>query len=140
MQKTLSTERKKAIKDRISTILSAQDDLICAYLFGSFAEADTFSDVDIGVLLSNPVTPAEALRLEMALEEAISSENRIPTDVRILNGAPVPFVYQVIRNSILILDKKPRQRAEFESRIFTRYFDFQPYRNRYLREIADAPL
>jgi len=140
MRKTLSTEQKNAVKARIFALLSARNDLVGAYLLGSFTGAETFSDIDIGVLLSNPVTPAEALRLEMALEESISSEIRIPVDVRILNGAPVPFAYQAIRNSILILDKKPRQRAEFECRIFNRYFDFQPYRFRYLREIANAPL
>lgn len=140
MKKTLSDKEKDTVRGRISALLSSREDILCAYIFGSFVEENSFSDIDIGVLLSKPLIPAEALRLELALEEAISSSIRIPADVRVFNGAPVSFVYRAIKHAILIFDINPQQRADFESWILARYFDFQPFRNRYLREIGNAPL
>ena len=65
---------------------------------------------------------------------------RMPVDVRILNRAPISFVYQVIKGGITIADKNKDLRADFEGLTLKKYFDFQHLRNEYLKEVANAPI
>jgi len=55
-----------------------------------------------------------------------------------LNGAPLSFRYQVIRQGQVILDRDSDLRAAFEGMVFKKYFDFAPFRKRYLKEIGHA--
>jgi hypothetical protein len=72
--------------------------------------------------------------MERELEKLI----HITVDVRILNSAPLSFVYQVIKGGITIVDKNKDLRADFEGITIKKYFDFQHLRNEYLREVANA--
>ena len=74
--------------------------------------------------------------LEIKLEELV----KFSVDVRVLNKAPITFVQNVIRHGIIIIDNKPNIRADFESYILRKYFDFAPFRRQYLAEVVNAPL
>jgi hypothetical protein len=50
------------------------------------------------------------------------------------------FVQNVIRGGKLVLDKQPNVRSDFESISLRKYFDFAPFRRRYLSEVIDAPI
>ena len=64
----------------------------------------------------------------------------MPFDVRIINRAPLAFVYNVLKNMIVIVDKNKTLRADFEGLIYKKYFDFRHLRDEYLREIINAPV
>jgi hypothetical protein len=64
----------------------------------------------------------------------------MPVDIRILNRAPISFCQNVIREGKVILDKNPDERAFFQGLILKKYFDFEPFRRRYLREVVNAPI
>jgi hypothetical protein len=113
-------------------------DVIAAYIFGSFAGDREFRDVDIGLLFRRmPDVPVDCeLRMEVELQDLL----KMPTDVRILNDAPVAFAQSVLRRRLLVVDKDPNARAAFEGKVLKEYFDFVPFRNRYLKETLHAPI
>ncbi len=140
MQKRrLSASEKESLIKTISDILEAEGYIVFAYIFGSFLSGDTFEDLDVGVFVSN-VASEPPLKVELMLEREMTEATRIPVDVRILNKAPVPFVYNVLKGGIVIVDKNKSLRSDFEGLIYKKYFDFQHLRNEYLREIVNAPL
>lgn len=94
--------------------------------------------MDVAVLLATPL--AEPLPFELKLERDLEKLVRIPVDVRILNQAPQPFQYNVIREGKMLLDRDPNMRAAFEGNVVKQYLDFSRFRRRSLREMAVAEI
>lgn len=109
-----------------------------AYLFGSFIAADSFSDIDLGVIIKTDF--ANLMLFEFELENRLEKICSHPVDVRVLNRAPLSFCQNVIRHGKVILDRDPNLRADFEGNIRKQYFDFSRFRKQYLREAVNAPI
>lgn len=69
-----------------------------AYVYGSFAEARPFHDIDIGVYRNGSEPSPD---LEENLAQTLSTALRIPVDVRVVNDAPVSFLFHVLRGELL---------------------------------------
>lgn len=139
MKKSLDNASKNQLLNSIAARLQELcEDLVAVYVFGSFIRDDAFSDIDLGILLAEK--PAKPLNIELDLEIEIEKITPSPVDVRMLNGAPISFSQNVIRNGRVILDVDPNKRADFEGLVLKKYFDFAPFRARYLSGVANAPL
>ena len=98
-----------------------------AYLFGSRARGTSVarSDVDIGVLY--PEAPPPTFEgLPLALEADLEKRLGLPTEVVVLNWAPVDLRHRVLRDGILVLDRNPSLRIRFEVQSRNEYFDLEP--------------
>ena len=135
----ISQKEKKLIIKGITSRLNKRKYIIFAYIFGSFVRDEKFSDIDIGVFCNEKISK-EPLTFEFDLEEEIKSFTNLPVDVRIINHAPLSFVYHVIKEGILIIDKDAGKRADFEGIIFKKYLDFAFFRRQYLKEVPNAPI
>lgn len=124
---------------RITNYLKAVDSIIFAYIFGSFARGEAFSDIDIGIYLKGNFDKSP-LEIEFEMEDRIEELTGYPVDVRILDRAPISFIFQVIKDGLLIKDEDPDIRSDFEGLVFKKNNDFAIFRNEYLREIANAPI
>lgn len=113
--------------------------VVCAYLFGSLArgEARVDSDVDLAVLLEQPLPPALP-DSGIAMASDIESRTGLPVDVVMLNSAPPDLVHRVLRDGIVVFDPKPPERIAFEVRARNEYFDLKPYLDEY-RRAAGSP-
>jgi len=138
-KKQISETKKKTLIEEISSLLKKRKSIIFGYIFGSFAEDKKFSDIDIGIFISGEKS-VDSLDFEIELEEKIQSFTNLPVDVRIINHAPLSFVYHVIKEGILVKDENPSFRADFEGMIFKKYLDFAFYRKQYLKEVVNAPV
>jgi hypothetical protein len=133
----LNKNEKDLLIERIRSFLEHNHpEIVAAYLFGSFTEEGGFSDIDIGILMRSAVQ--NPLDLEFKLENHLERVVNLPVDVRLLNHAPLSFCFSVIRNKKIIIDRDSDFRADFESYTLKKYFDFAPFRRRYLAEVEDA--
>ena len=141
MRKTrsLKIEEKRIVIQKIADFLKTKQYILFAYIFGSFVSQDSFSDIDIGIFIADKHHESP-LNLELNLEIELQNIVHMPVDVRVLNHAPLSFVYNVLKNRIVIVDKNKTLRADFEGLIFKKYFDFKHLRDEYLREIVNAPV
>ena len=138
MKYYLSAEQKTLISRKISSYLNDQyQDIVFAYLFGSFVTEERFNDIDVAVFIKN--SEVKILEFELDLENELEKVVRVRIDVRVINGAPLAFSQNVIRSGKVIVDREPNLRADFEGRILKQYFDFSPFRRRYLAEVENAP-
>lgn len=129
----LDEEEKRACIGRITARLSREDEVLFAYLFGSFRKG-SFRDIDIAVYLRGGYDARHAFRFEAAIERELEEVTGIPVDVRVLNGAPLPFSYTVVQTGLVIFSRDERSRSDFVCRLLAEYHDFAYYRRRYRRE------
>ena len=130
---------REEIESRLRASLSAREDVLSAYLFGSVARgtAAAASDVDVAVLLTaDPPRTLDGLHL--GLEDDLERVLGIPVQLVVLNRAPCDLVHRVLRDGILLLDRDPGKRIRFEVDARNRYFDLQPFLRRYRRFPVDA--
>jgi predicted nucleotidyltransferase len=137
--KVLKDPQKKILADKIADCIDEKGkEVIAVYLFGSFVDSESFSDIDIGILTSIDVN--RPFEYETDLENPLEDLTGYPADVRVLNQAPISFSQNAVRKGVVILDKDPNLRADFESSVIRKYFDFSRFRTEYLSEVSDAPL
>ena len=105
--------------------LAERDDIIFAYLFGSYAkETQThLSDIDIAIYIKpKPKYPGDD-KLEIVSNlSSLLITNKI--DLIILNQAPTSLISRIIANKIVVVDKEPFKRHTFESLNMRKGFDF----------------
>lgn len=94
----LCPEECSRIREQLTDELSRHPDVLFAYLYGSFVDAEAFHDVDIGVHLSTGQTNGDSAT---NLSAHLSRTVKFPVDVRILNAAPVSFRLYVLRGKCL---------------------------------------
>lgn len=130
---------KAQIVNAIQHILAEKKEILFAYIFGSFVDRETYRDIDVALYLKDP-QGIDTLWFELALEEELEEKIRLPFDVRVINDAPLGFVYHVLAQKILVLDRDTELRARFESLMLREYFDFRHLLQEYLREVKNAPV
>ena len=138
MKHSLKFTQKESILEDVAAVLERHDEIVLAYVFGSFMHSDTFSDIDIGVLTGKDV--GSCLDFECNLEIEIEDIVNYPTDVRIINNAPLSFCQNVIRHGRVILERSANLHSDFMGKILKQYFEFAPFRRIYLQEVSNAPI
>ena len=138
-KRRVSRKEKEIVMERISNILKAKPYVMFSYIFGSFVTECPFKDIDIGIYISN-MGAISPLKLELKIESEIEEVIHCPTDIRIINHAPLSFIYNILKGGILIVDRDKSLRADFEGLVYKKYFDFRHLRTEYLKEIINAPI
>lgn len=126
--------------DRDTTIqtltdyFAGRDEVVAAYLFGSVAR--TTSDADVGVLLRDgkPGT-LEGFDPVFVIQDELESRCGGAVDVIVMNGAPLDLLHRSLRDGVLVLDRDPLRRMEFELQARMEYLDFLPLLLRYRQSV-----
>jgi len=138
-KKYLSQKEKDILIGRIFSVLQQNEYILFAYIYGSFASNKEFNDIDVGIFISDE-NMKSPLQMELDMEGELEDKIKTPVDVRIINHAPLSFIYNVLKSGFVAVDKDISLRSDFEGLIFKKYFDFQYLRKEYLREIVNAPV
>lgn len=117
-------DERERIERALVAVLESEPDLEFAWLHGSFLVADKFRDIDIGVHLSAPVEVRSQRGLELAVR--LDQEIGFPIDVRVLNDAPVTFLFHVFREGRLLLSRNDERLADLMERTVREYLDAAP--------------
>ncbi|RLI84770.1 MAG: nucleotidyltransferase domain-containing protein [Archaeoglobales archaeon] len=123
---------KEKVKKRIREILAEKNEVIFAYLLGSFSETN-FRDVDIAVYVDDSKVRG-FLEYEIRLSTEIEKRVKLPVDVKVLNSASLSFKYKAIKGELL-LSKNEEIRLIFIERTLMEYLDFKPIEEKIIEEI-----
>ncbi len=132
----MNREERHRIEQCLAVELASDRRVAFAHLYGSFVESEPFHDIDVGVYLEN----VQADRLTAAaldLAQRLSDKARIPVDVRVLNVAPVSFLYHVLRGQ-LVFCRDDAVLTEVMERTVSRYLDIAPLVRRGAQEAFAA--
>ena len=123
---------------KLKDFLSGCEDIVFAYLHGSFVEGEEFRDVDVAVFLAGgTVRSRDDVEYEIALSLRLGKEMGLPVDVKLLNDAPLSFRYHASRG-MLLMTRDESFREEFLNRTWGEYFDFLPLSRIYREEMTRA--
>lgn len=130
----LSQEEKKEIKNNLSSLLSNKDEIIFAYIHGSFIDAYWFRDLDIAVYLDENKLEKRALDYELSLSVELEKALKLPVDIKILNYAPLSFRYKATKGE-KIFSRDEEIRYTFLEETWHCYLDFAPVEKEFMNEV-----
>jgi predicted nucleotidyltransferase len=121
---------------RLRKVCASTPPVLAVFLFGSQVDgyATPRSDVDLAVLLSEPLALPNRLALEVDLCQALDRED---LDVILLNDASISLRFRAIRGQLLY-ERTPAQVADFIQRAMLDFYDFQHVLKTYEREFAKS--
>ena len=130
-------EEREKILAILREFLAGRQDVLFAYVYGSFGTNLPFHDIDVGVYLTEERAQENVwmdVELAMRLEQAVSRQiGRVPVDVRVLNRSPLPFRYHVLRGRLLF-SRNESVRVPWVARTVARYLDVKPLRQAAVKE------
>lgn len=129
-----SPDERERLVQEIVPLLRVREEVVFAYLHGSFLTEEIFRDVDLALYMTaTPDLDANLRWYEVDLGVDLTFKMRTPIDVRVLNDAPVAFRYHVLKGRLLFT-RDDEFLDEFRIRTWDEYCDFAPFARRYLRE------
>lgn len=130
---TLNGKGREKLINVLKKELFKEEGVVLAFLYGSFLEEGAFRDIDIGVFIEErkPPSPTYELELENRLSKAVNMG--FPIEVRIVNKAPVTFLYHVITGKLLVC-KDQDVFTDLVTTVARKYQDLQPILDYYTKE------
>lgn len=129
----LDDSAREAILNQLRRALSARDDVAFAAAHGSFLRPGAFRDIDVAVW----ATPQASPRLDDELAVQLTRMTGIPIDVRIINRAPVAFLFHALRGRLIAV-RDERVLADVIEGTARVYHDRAPLVRRATREAFAA--
>ena len=121
---SLNSQQQARLVQQVTDELSRQPAVIFAYLYGSALDGEAVHDVDIGIYLEEFESGQEAAIVD-GLASRLSDALKLPIDVRVLNRAPLTFLYHVLRGRLL-LSRNDDLLASILEDVARRYLDLAP--------------
>jgi len=120
------------IRETLKSYFAKQKNILCAYLFGSFASGkeNKFSDIDIAVFFDDLTPRKEYSRFILSITDDLSALLDRNIDIAVLNNADSFLKFQVVKKGERIYERPDRRKRDFEARAIIEYFDFLPIRER----------
>lgn len=122
---TIRPEQREDVLAKLRVELAQVSGLRFAYMYGSVLESDRVHDLDIGIFLDE-TTGAQQMNMIDALSVTLSAVVGFPVDIRVLNGAPLPFLYHVLRGK-LVLCRDETFLTDMLEDVARRYLDLAPF-------------
>jgi uncharacterized protein len=109
------------------------------YIFGSRAKGDYHrqSDLDLALMFQKKYDPSEEVFIRGDIVEMGKKYLPVPVDVVSMANAALFLQFKVVQEGIILIDKKPGERADFESLVRREYFDFQYYSDYYNQRMIE---
>jgi len=128
---------KEIIIRRMHDVLAPLPSLRIAYVYGSFLLRDDFRDIDIALLVDGRQLGEEFFQMYAAdagdrIEEAL--DVRSECDVKVLNGQPIWFGFEVISTGRLLYVRDDDERIDFETQVTIEHLDMKSMYDLFDRE------
>jgi len=98
-------EREKII-ELIRQILKKEEYIELAVIHGGFLTSKVFRDIDIAVYIDNRLEPDKRYIYIDGIRDSLEKAIGIGIDIQILNEAPPAFIYKVLRDGRIIVEKR----------------------------------
>ncbi|MFZ5634093.1 MAG: nucleotidyltransferase domain-containing protein [Bacillota bacterium] len=137
---TLRVRDRKEICRKITQILFRRQEIIFAYVFGSFIADASFHDIDIGVFIKKDWLGRQSfLDYQISLEIELEKELPFLTDVKVLNYAPIPLCHSASDGRVLFC-RDEEVRYDWVEKIWDTYLDMQYFLRNSLRDLLVVEL
>ncbi len=124
---------KEQIKDIIAEYLHETEEIIFAYIFGSFVAKEYYHDIDVAVYLSDNFDKNDLMKYQYGYESSLVAKlmkllHTDKIDLVVLNNAPLLITNRIINTGILLFDKDKFNRIYFENKSRKMFVDTENIR------------
>jgi predicted nucleotidyltransferase len=133
---TIPIEDKERLISIIKSELLKHEEIVFAYIYGSFIDREMpfFRDIDVGIYVSNyKKQDWDKYEIILPIDMEKSLNYKYPVDVKLLNNAETIFSYRVICGELLFTRDEDIW-ADYVVYISKRYADFYPFWLHYMKE------
>lgn len=126
--------------ERLAEIVDRYSQITAAYLYGTAAvgKLRPNSDIDVALLLAEPYSQEELVKLETHVICDIEAAFHREADIKTLNQLEhLPLLHEIFSKGVLLIDRDPVQRRNFVVKKNLEYFDFLPHYQRILNFYAE---
>ena len=130
-------ESLERIRKAVSRAVTGVPAIAAVYLHGSQVTGNALpiSDIDLALVLSVDAIPEDPLLAErVAVRVAEQLETSLEVDAHVVDTLPLAVLGRVVTTGILLFERDPSRRVEFETSTRRLYFDFLPFLERDARE------
>ena len=124
---------KKNKEKIIAEYLIAKDEVLFAYIFGSFVDKDNYHDIDIAVYLKDDFDKNDFKKFPYGYESGAIADLflllRRDIDFVVMNCSEILIQKRIIDRGIRIFSKDERKRISYENYIRKLYIDSAHLRN-----------
>lgn len=128
----LSFKEKEKIKGVLRGIIREREEVIFAYLHGSFL-VNSFNDVGLAFFVRGI---KDVLDYEINSSLEIERQIQLPVDFKVLNHAPLGFKYEITKGE-LIVSRDEEIRTNFLEKVWYEYLDFKPVEKDILMDMLE---
>ena len=128
--------RLDSVKETLKKLLEDREEILFAYLHGSFLHTEGYRDVDVAVYV-DPKKVSDFMEYELELSVELEAVVGLPIDVKVLNSAPPAFRYRVLSGELLFV-RDERSWLEFYDLTVREYLDFKPFEKEMMREMLHS--
>lgn len=114
----LSAEERLKLLEKLKKELKGVTEISFAYVHGGFIERDFFRDLDVAVWLKNS---HRAFHYTVSFSAKLEIKMRVPVDLQVLNGAPLPFKFHVFTRGRLLFSKDESLRVRLADEVVREY-------------------
>jgi predicted nucleotidyltransferase len=127
---------REVLIEKVRKELEKEDEIIFAYLFGSFLYQTSFRDVDIAIYLKEGKVPeGEVFDYTLELSQRLSLIISLPVEVQVINYAPLGFKFSVLKHGRVLFSKDEGLRSDIIEAVSQEYMDFYEHSLEYLRDL-----
>lgn len=128
MRKHFTESEKRRTRQVLRERLLECEQVLFAYLFGSFTLEGSFEDIDVGVYVAPDILQhSDALPLSFDLADILEQAVGLPVDVVILNTAPLALQFEAARGEPLMA-RCWEELADFAEQVTLRWWDTEGLR------------
>jgi len=135
---SLPSKKRKEIIKKIKEILQNKEEILFAYIYGSFLGDPVFRDIDVGIYLKPEHFTKEKGSYKYTFKIAGTIEEKIGrapiVDLKVLNEAPFYFLNNIFSRGELLFNKNEEFLGDLIEDISSRYLQYRPLAEQYLRE------
>lgn len=124
---------------RLKKLFQDDEDIVIAYLFGSYASGKVgpLSDIDLALLLNHSASPStysdKVLHYVSKISKILDSDK---LDLVILNRAPLGLQYEIVKKGRIIYCRDEEEKINYRIKIQNLYLDFKPFEDEYIQHLA----
>lgn len=113
---------KEVIIQQVLSVLHDHENVVFAYLFGSFVTQDRYRDIDIGIYFESKVDLLTIGLLKTELEQHI----RCPVDIIQINKLTErnpELAFDMVTSGRQVINKDPKLHRGYKEKVFRAYYD-----------------
>ena len=133
----MTKKNKAALTNVIRETLLAREEILFAYIHGSFLSLSDFRDIDVALFI-NPeeVSSEQAFDYSFRLSVELSHLTAQDIDIQIMNYAPLGFRHSVFKNGRLLFSRDETLRTDLMEETSLDYIAFYELSLQYIRDLA----